>query len=98
MKKVFWLMALWIFVSVSALAQEREISGILIDGDTKEPAYQATVRLLKTDSALVTGAISDDRGAFKMNAPSDGDFVIKVTIFRCIQRLFQIQGMIWHWD
>ena len=79
MKKVFWLMALWIFVSVSALAQEREISGILIDGDTKEPAYQATVRLLKTDSSLVTGAISDDRGAFKMNAPSDGDFVIKVT-------------------
>ena len=67
------------FLTISSFAQEREISGVLIDSDTKEPAYQATVRLLKTDSSLVTGAITNEYGIFKMNAPTDGDFVIKVT-------------------
>ncbi|MBR4266559.1 MAG: TonB-dependent receptor [Bacteroidales bacterium] len=64
---------------VTAFAQEREISGVIIDGDTKEPAYQATVRLLKTDSSFVTGTVSNQNGIFKMNAPSDGDFIIKIT-------------------
>lgn len=68
-----------IVTAVSALAQEREISGVIIDSESKEPAYQATVRLLKTDSSLVTGAISDERGTFKMNAPSDGDYIVKIT-------------------
>ena len=68
-----------IATAVSALAQEREISGVIIDSDSKEPAYQATVRLLKTDSSLVTGAISDERGSFKLNAPADGDYIVKIT-------------------
>ena len=64
----------------TAHGQERAISGVVIDGDTKEPAYQATVRLLKaTDSTLITGSITDDRGLFSMNAPSDGKFIIKIT-------------------
>ena len=79
MKKIFWLMTVLILMSVSAFAQERSITGIVIDNDSKEPAYQATVRLLKTDSSLVTGAITNEYGVFQMNAPSDGDFVLKIT-------------------
>ena len=79
MKKFFLLMFAVIVTAVSALAQEREISGVIIDSESKEPAYQATVRLLKTDSSLVTGAISDERGTFKMNAPADGDYIVKIT-------------------
>ncbi|MBR2104280.1 MAG: carboxypeptidase-like regulatory domain-containing protein, partial [Bacteroidales bacterium] len=79
MKKIVLLMFAVFAMAVSALAQEREISGVVIDSDSKEPAYQATVRLLKTDSTLVTGAISDERGSFKLNAPADGDYIVKIT-------------------
>ncbi len=58
MKKIVLLMFAVFAMAVSALAQEREISGVVIDSDSKEPAYQATVRFLKTDRTLVTGAIS----------------------------------------
>jgi hypothetical protein len=79
MKKIFLLLTAVFFSAVSAVAQEREISGVIIDGGTKEPAYQATVRLLKTDSSLVTGTVSNENGLFKMNAPSDGDYIVKIT-------------------
>ena len=79
MKKIVLLIIAVIATAVSALAQERLISGVVIDSDSKEPAYQATVRLLKTDSTLVTGAISDESGSFKLNAPADGDYIVKIT-------------------
>ena len=79
MRRLFLLMMALIAMSVTAFAQDRTITGIVIDGDTKEPAYQATVRLLKTDSSLVTGAITNEYGAFKVEAPSDGDYLVKVT-------------------
>ena len=54
MKKLFLLTAALFLMAVSAFAQEREISGTVIDGDTKEPAINVTVRLLKPDSTFVT--------------------------------------------
>ena len=79
MKRFILLMIAFVSMTVTAFSQEREITGILIDGDSKEPAFNATVRLLKTDSTMITGTISNDAGVFKVNAPSDGDFVIKVS-------------------
>nr|MCR5456372.1 outer membrane beta-barrel protein [Bacteroidales bacterium] len=79
MRNLLLLLIAVMFAAVSAIAQEREISGVVIDSDTKEPAYQATVRLLKTDSSLVTGDITNEYGAFKMTAPSDGNYIIKIT-------------------
>ncbi len=79
MKKLFLLTAALFLMAVSAFAQEREISGTVIDGDTKEPAMNVTVRLLKPDSTFVTGGISNDVGVFKINAPADGDYVIKIS-------------------
>ncbi len=79
MKRFISLMIAFVSMTVTAFSQEREISGTLIDGDTKEPAFNATVRLLRTDSSMITGTISNDAGVFKLEAPSDGDFVIKVS-------------------
>ena len=79
MKKFFLLMMAVIATAVSAFAQEREISGVITERDSKEPAIQATVQLLKTDSTFITGAISNDSGEFKLKAPSDGSFLLKVT-------------------
>ena len=79
MKKVFSLMMAFMAMAASAFAQEREISGTVIDGDTKEPSMNVTVRLLKPDSTFVTGGISNEVGVFKINAPNDGDFLVKIT-------------------
>ena len=79
MKRFILLMIAFVSMTVTAFSQEREITGVLIDGDSKEPAFNATIRLLKTDSTMITGTISNDVGVFKISAPSDGEFVIKVS-------------------
>ena len=42
-------MLLLMFVAAFSFAQERKISGTLIDRDTKEPVPQVTLQLLKPD-------------------------------------------------
>lgn len=55
------------------------ISGTLSDRDTNEPAEMLTVQLLRTDSTFVTGTISNEKGAFKVSAPSNGKYILRVT-------------------
>ena len=62
-----------------SMAQNREITATIIDGDTKEPAINATARLLKSDSTFITGTITDVNGVFSIKAPNDGDFVLKIS-------------------
>jgi len=79
MRRVFLLMMALIAMTVTAFAQERIVKGTVIDGDSKEPAYQATVRLLKTDSTFVTGSVTNEYGIFTVNAPANGDYIVKIT-------------------
>ena len=79
MKKFILLMVAVLLTSSSVLAQERRISGELLDPDAQEAVMQATVQLLKTDSTFISGVLSDDSGVFKISAPSDGRFLLKVT-------------------
>lgn len=62
-----------------SMAQNREITATIIDGGTKEPAVNATARLLKSDSTFITGTITNENGTFSIKAPNDGDFVIKIS-------------------
>ena len=73
------LMMLLLLVSIASFAQERLVSGAIIDRDTKEPVEQVTVQLLKTDSTYVTGAISNEKGLFHLNAPENGKYLLKIT-------------------
>ena len=79
MKKFLLLMWAVIASATFSMAQNREITATIIDGDTKEPAINATARLLKSDSTFITGTITDMNGAFSLKAPNDGDFVIKIS-------------------
>ena len=79
MKKFLLLMWAVIASATFSMAQNREITATIIDGDTKEPAMNATARLLKSDSTFITGTITDMNGAFSLKAPNDGDFVIKIS-------------------
>ena len=78
MKKSILTMLL-LLVSIASLAQERLVSGAIIDRDTKDPVEQVTVQLLKTDSTYVTGAISNEKGLFHLNAPENGKYLLKIT-------------------
>ena len=73
------LSMLLMLVAIASLAQERLISGKITDRDTKEPVEQVTIQLLKTDSTYVSGAISDERGLFHVNAPANGKYLLKIT-------------------
>ena len=73
------LTMLLLLVSIASFAQERLVSGAIIDRDTKDPVEQVTVQLLKTDSTYVTGAISNEKGLFHLNAPENGKYLLKIT-------------------
>jgi len=78
MKKLFMALVLGLF-SIVAMAQNRAISGTLIDAETKEGVLQATVQLLKQDSTYIKGVLSDNNGHFKITAPSNGTYIVKVS-------------------
>ena len=73
------LSMLLMLVAIASLAQERLISGKITDRDTKEPVEQVTIQLLKTDSTYVSGAISNERGLFHVNAPANGKYLLKIS-------------------
>ncbi|AGB28900.1 hypothetical protein Prede_1594 [Prevotella dentalis DSM 3688] len=73
------LLALLMLTSVMAGAQKREISGVLVDKDSREPIPMVTVQLLKMDSTFVAGAISSDSGKFVIQAPANGHYLLKLS-------------------
>ncbi|MCD8288552.1 MAG: outer membrane beta-barrel protein [Prevotella sp.] len=60
-------------------AQERHITGVIIDGETSEAMVQTAVQLLTTDSTFVAGSVSDERGHFTLTAPVGGDYILKIS-------------------
>lgn len=80
MKKLLLLTLLIVCTTVEALAQERKISGTLLDKESREPILQATVQLLSAkDSAYVAGAVTNEDGVFTVVAPDNGKFIIKMS-------------------
>ena len=74
-----YLFILFFFLtSVAAMAQ-RHVTGLVVESDTEEPVAQTTVRLLRTDSTLVTGGLTDLNGKFRVKAPSAGTYILQVT-------------------
>lgn len=68
-----------VFASVVAMAQNRAITGMVLDKDSKEALMQTTVQLLKTDSSYVAGAVTDMDGRFTVKAPKNGTYILKMT-------------------
>ena len=68
--------ALW---SVTAMAQERLITGQILDQDTKEAMEQATIQLLHSDSTYAGGTLTNAQGVFKLRAPKDGLYMLRIS-------------------
>ena len=79
MKRKFLLMVLFGGISVTMWAQNKLITGTLIDKDTNEAMVRSTVQLLKTDSTFITGAISNENGEFRISAPDSGKYLLKIS-------------------
>lgn len=79
MMKKSLLLLMMMLVSALSFAQDRKISGALIDADTKEPMMQTTVQLITMDSAFVAGAVSNERGAFTITAPKNGKYLLRIS-------------------
>ena len=71
-------MAVMLSAALSMQAQ-RTISGTIVDKETSDPAMQASVQLLKTDSTRVASTVSNTSGKFSLTAPQYGSFLLKVT-------------------
>ena len=78
MKKLL-LLALLAMTTVVGFAQKREVSGTVLDSQTKEAVSMVTVQLLKSDSTFVGGALSDNKGHFTIKAPADGNYILKLS-------------------
>lgn len=79
MRKKLLALASVMLVSLGAMAQSRAVGGTVFDKDTKEPLMQTTVQLLKSDSTFVTGAVTAEDGTFKITAPADGKYILRMT-------------------
>lgn len=66
-------------VAVVSMGQSRTITGTLTDSDTKEGVLQVTVQLLRQDSTYIKGVLSDNDGHFKLSAPSNGTYILKMS-------------------
>ena len=91
------LLALIGLTTLFAAAQEqreRTISGNVQDAEFKEPVVQASVQLFRAkDSTFVGGTVTDLRGNFSMEAPSNGIYRIRISSigFQAIQREVSIR-------
>lgn len=63
---------------IQAMAQ-RNITGKVLESDSQEPVAQTTVRLLKKDSTMVKGSLTDLNGYFRVKAPAAGSYIVQIT-------------------
>ena len=77
--KRFLLMMAVIFSAALSVHAQRTITGTIVDQATNEPLIQASVVLLKTDSAQAASAVTNINGEFRLTAPRDGSYIVRVT-------------------
>ncbi len=79
MKKILLMIAVALS-SLMALAQERTITGTVVDKSAHEVLPMVTVQLLKSDSSYVAGALSNDSGRFVLQAPAESNtYIVKLS-------------------
>ena len=88
----YTMLLAFVGLTLFASAQEqrdREITGNVQDAEFKEPVVQASVQLFRAkDSTFVGGTVTDLRGNFSVEAPTNGIYRISISSigFQPIQR------------
>ena len=91
MRRLLVLMSTVMFTVLSVHAQ-RMVSGKVIEQDTQDAVIQATASILSGDKVVSNGVTNTD-GAFRVKAPSDGTFTLKITYvgFKTYTKKFTIK-------
>ena len=79
MKKVLPLIV-YLIITLTHITAQAQVTGSLIDKDSREPLIQAAVQLLQPkDSAYVTGGVSNYDGQFSIGVNKTGSFIMKIS-------------------
>ena len=65
-------------LAVLSVHAQRVVSGKVIEQDTQDAVIQATASILSGEKVVSNGVTNTD-GAFRVKAPSDGTFTLKIT-------------------
>lgn len=72
MKKIIILIVISLFgLSLNAQQANQSVSGIILEQTTKEPIVYATVKIKDASNKLLTAAITDEKGTFKLDFNAD---------------------------
>ena len=61
------------------VAAQRKVTGRVVETETQEVLSMTTVKLLKSDSTMVKGVVSDANGLFSIEAPANGRYILQLT-------------------
>ncbi len=68
------------FKSIAAPSDGSRLVGRVLEEGKGEPAYFATVALLKPDSSVVTGISADENGVFTLAGIKPGNYLLRVSL------------------
>lgn len=75
-RKLKWLALLPLFFPLTLFAQDIRVKGTAKDASDKAAVEFVNVVLRTTDSLLVTGISTDDKGAFTLERITEGDYLL----------------------
>ncbi len=81
------------FVAIAAMSQ-RYVTGTVVENETGDALPQTSVRLLRMDSTLVKGVLTNLDGKFKMPVSSTGKYIVQVTCvgFKSFSKRISLTG------
>ena len=89
MKKLLLCISLLLFTT-QIFAQNKIIRGFIYDQSNGEPLAYEKVKLLRTDSSKVAGAITDLNGFFQIPKLDDNNYILKVDNFKYEEEIINI--------
>ena len=91
MRRLLVLM-MTVSLTVLSLHAQRVVTGKVVEQDTQDAVIQATASILSGDK-VVSNGVTNTEGAFRVNAPSDGTYTLKITYvgFKTYTKKFTIK-------
>ena len=74
-----YIFTAFFLLSVFVSMAQQHVTGQVIEQESQEPVAQSTIRLLKPDSTLAVGVLTDLQGRFRVKAPAAGRYIVQVT-------------------
>ena len=70
------LSILFTFCALAAMAQKYQVSGTIIEADTKEVLPQVSVQLLGKDSTRIAATNTNEKGEFLLKVKAEGEYIV----------------------